>query len=78
MTVYQLLGCNFLECEVRCICPVAGVLHGHGDDIAIYIQVDNGIFVEIAALDDVCLAELDIQCVSAVEEKRGQTRGSLT
>jgi hypothetical protein len=42
------------------------MLHGHGDDIAIYIQIDDGILVEIAALDDIRLAEFDIPLNSEI------------
>jgi hypothetical protein len=45
---------------VRHVGALARVLHGQRADVAVGIQVELGVFIEVACLDDAAGAEFDV------------------
>ena len=44
-----------------------GVLHGHGDDIAVAVYVEQRVFIQVACLGDSRLVELDVKRIGILE-----------
>lgn len=53
-------GCDLLEREVRHVGTLAGVLHGERANLAIGIQVELSVFVEVACFNDAAGTEFDV------------------
>ena len=43
------------------------MLHGHGDDIAVAVYVEQHVFIQVTCLGDFRLAELDVKRIGVLE-----------
>ena len=63
----RMLGCDLFIRKARNVCTLAGVLDCDAADIAVLIQIQNGVLIQILRFGYFCWLELDVERVSVLK-----------
>src|SRR6266404_7647705 len=63
----RMLGCDLFIGEARNIRTLTGVLDRDAKDIAVLIEIQNSVLIQILRLGNFGCLELDIECVSVLK-----------
>lgn len=61
------LGCDLFIRKPRNVRSLACVLNGYAADVAVLVEIENGVFVEVFRLNDFRCFELDVQSVGVLK-----------